>query len=794
MQFRIFKCNGYILARILVIIFLLNFSLSKRKQMIERAPSEIISAISETITTLETPLRQLVKKELKEQVILSKYLPDSEKNVQFLTLCLYKAKGCKQIELDFLDLLLFTSDGNLNKKFETMQIKLAKRYAISVGNCDSYSKIKPPILLDYYSIVKFLHRLFNEVKLDADDIVKEKSLDLLTLYLENKASPISDKFSGNLEVLFSYVLILIEGKYSLEAEVLYVKKLASLEKTEFFSQLSIDMKISFYELIYEIDSLVLYRALLENLFLLVEQVFKDDLALIAFIRVLITQFMEQGGVTKNDFDSIIVLVYLALYQKQKMLFVGIDTSNTWLNNLGLMLRDLMADKPSQLSQFNVSYEQKTGTKLAVTIKKFVSGNYQGSRIFYGNAINPKITSWFLLENINRSSSSVKEAFSSVLANSSHYFNSGYENSQDNEAKKGFIKGMALLKTKYSESKEQLKGIVELFSNRAQEKKTCQNFLQTEDSQPVSLTNLQERLQKIVGELNCYTETINSSFNINLEVSSFAFKNSRLNSVVINDSVTSEENYLRLKIELETLEQIARNFISENCSIVLVKSLLNRILAIRKEYFTFQANKLSLLAFIERSFKQGYFFNKQVKLRKLKVRLGKKISFEEERHFFYSQSFFTLLRFGIIRWFWIEKESFAKHWAKQLVLIKVADTIGERNYEQLLKTNVLSRGFASEAELGRELSELYQQVMSAREKSCSIESPFPKLSQDIASLYAKIEKLVAEMASCALQPTEVCSLLEVKSVSANSRKFFDTAKSQIGKVSLLAARSSLGVIN
>ncbi len=681
--------------------------------------------VLEIIESLKTSLKDKIEKEWLRHLGISHSFSDSE-NIQALTLCLYKAKGYKKIELDFPDTLFAASHRELILKFEAIRLALAKRYAIILGSPNKIGKEE--IILPYENIKLFFRDVFNKFRVS--NIIVEKILDFLVICLQKEETSNGFyKTNETLKYFFDFISLIIDRENGVQRDF-YIEKLDILEKLDFFSKVADEVQRSFYDLIYEIDGFVIYKNLLVKISLLTESAFRDDLILKEFIRIFVNQFNAAICMRETDFESVLILLYLVLENKAR--FSVIETHGTWINSFGLSIRGLVgkAEISHALAQFKIEYEKKVGNKFEIKLEQFKNINPDREiMMFRDKDIKPVITRWFCLENINRTSMKVKSAFSIALEKTAHLTSNPSENSKKikNDMIELLERGVGTLKSLVVEGKEQLANTASQAHTYLNNHKIIRdlNVLQKRLNElKESLRNFIEFIERFLGPVNAYSsrqrtdlkKPLCPEFSANI----------------------SAERYLDIEKTVKKLEEKIINFIRDNQFASLINQLLNKVKTIKDENSWFE-NKFLKKRIIESIFKRGYFFKKQVKLTKLKTQCIGPLSYEFEKNFFLTAGFFTLLRYGIIRWFWVDKEAFAKKWAEQIVFLKVADKIKEgeygKNYEE---SNNSIRVFQS-------LAELYKQMTVTKIENNPIRYLFSDLIQGSERFISEIDDISIKIA-------------------------------------------------
>ena len=719
--------------------------------MNEQAFIKIKKDILEIIDSLKMPFKFEIEEQLKAQITLSKYLPNIEENIQALNLCLCKAKGYKKIELDFPDTLI-TSDEELSLKLELVRKNLAKHYALFLGEFFSVKANETEALIVYEDVKIFLHKTIN--RFSSFKEINVKILNFLAIFFEKNEIIFSIcSFKKSLKDLFGFIEYLVNEKRGLQT-IACVEKLTILENLELFSnKISAEINKSAYKIIYEMDALILYKSLLLQISLLTKSIFNGDFILKEFIVAFIEKFSDFSYPSKDDFDSIILLLYIVLEDKARKSMVG--TSNIWINTLGYEIKEKLIGETEiglQLLKFINSYEQKTSDKLAAKVRQFKNIDPVKVNPFLKiEEIAPEVIYRVFLENINRSTVSVKQAFFLTLKKNDYISLYPIEHYDETIAgiKNPLEKAIGFYKKKFIDA---AKGIAtksfELIknfeSNVPSEKIELASSNEVSKNEGiVSVAHMKESLSKINAELKIFKSNLKSlCFGIN---------------IIYHPAHTNfeKEKYLKCPLAINTLVEIEKlkkevgDFLKKNSLNKFSEKLINNILVLNKRISWFDS-EAKPLRFFKQLFKRGYFSKDKIKFAKLKNRLDTKINFDAEIIFFKSQSFFSLLSYGVIRWPWLNKIFFATDWAEQLVFSKAIDQINEKKYDIKLAQYIANPSLDNECNCLSEIIELYNHITSARVgKQYSLVSIYSSLNSDVKSFESKVETLLAELSIRAL---------------------------------------------
>ncbi|MES2142068.1 MAG: hypothetical protein V4471_04185 [Pseudomonadota bacterium] len=719
--------------------------------MNEQAFIKIKKDILEIIDSLKMPFKLEIEEQLKTQITLSKYFPDIEENIQALNLCLCKAKSYKKIELDFPDTLI-TSDEELSLKLELVRKNLAKRYALFLGEFFSVKANELEALIVYEDVKIFLHKIINRFALARE--INVKILNFLAIFFEKNEIIFSIcSFKKALKDFFGFIEYLVDEKCGLQT-IACVEKLNILENLEFFSnKIPAEINKSAYKIIYEMDVLLLYKSLLLQIRLLTKSIFSGDLILKEFIAAFIDQFSDLSCLNKDDFDSIILLLYLVLEDKARKPIVG--TSSIWINTLGSEIKEKLIGETEiglQLLEFRKSYEQKTPDKFAAKVKQFKDIDPVKVNLFLKiEEIAPEVICRLFLENINRSTVSVKQAFFLTLKKMDYISLRPIEHYDETiaEMKNPLEKGIGFYKKKFIDAAKgiatkSLELIKNFESNVPSEKiELAPSNEVSKNEGIVSAAHMKENLNKINEELQIFKSNLKSlCFGINIIYP----------PVHTNFEKEKDLKYplaINILAEIEKLKKEVGEFLKKNSLNKFSEKLINNILFLNKRISWFDS-EAKPLHFVKQLFRRGYFSKDKIRFAKLKNRLDTKIDFDAEISFFKNQSFFSLLSYGVIRWPWLNKTFFAADWAEQLVFLKAIDQINEKKYDIKLAQYIANSSLDNECNCLSEVIELYNHITSARvEKQYSLVSIYSSLNSDIKSFESKVETLLGELSTRAL---------------------------------------------
>ncbi|WP_342220044.1 hypothetical protein [Rickettsiella endosymbiont of Miltochrista miniata] len=605
----------------------------------------------------EEELRNKIETSIKTEK-LNEYLLDCLKNeceLNFLNLPFIitenalqrfeaKIKDCQQIEKDLpYDLILPGEYHLLSEKLDILKLKLAMLYANGKGSV---------IIEENYNEIKvFIFKILNlDIKL------KLKYLDLTIKLLEKAIgdSQFNKEFIGALDLIKLFVN---EPKYlPNEADLKYISDLGRQTNDD-------EIRKRFYGIIRELDKKLLLQDLLNQLLKIVKNT--NGSPLMQFNVIFITKCLNTVcSLEAEDLNQVIGLVYRALEaysaseitKKAYTVFKKIFTQKNLYMHLIEFAKDFKEKTSGQIINNPVRHDLSSIEKHAFTIyfpthinDKRIRAKFAEAKLEYNETFKKNITT----------NDRLFERFREDLVKISSKTNGILEN----------VKALA------SDAKERLEEAVETSSD------IVTNFFKKN-----VVTSYQEENPRI---------DMNLSASLHLakeEISPIKEKLHAWNSILNPTDQNNDNhcNYLEItQFDLNQSLELANNFtdaINEKFT-GFIQQILDEFKkindAVQKNSW-FAKPEIGKSSFFHQIFHRGYFSG-NYSIEKIKNYLKNDLSFATVNNLISKQSFWGLLRFGIIRWPWINKIIFAQNWAEQCCLTDVIKEI-----EKVKKTLTIGR--------------------------------------------------------------------------------------------------------
>lgn len=542
-----------------------------------------------------------------------------------------KIKTCEQIVNDLPDWLI-PGSGPLRKYLDTLRPMLARVYINTSGKIieHNYKEMK-------FFISKVLNLNSYQLKLNYFYL----SIKLLEKIETGKEeSHCNKEFIGALDLLQKFVTE--ENYIPNEANLNYINDL------EHGSNES-DIRKIFYGIIHELDNKLLFQDLLKQLLEIIKN--KNDSSLILFSSIFIEMCLADAQMEAEDLHQALHIMHSAFkdYNEQVK-----KKSNSF--NLNRLIRNDLID----LNQFEKDIQEKISRSITDNLanKSLQQESVQVALILkefdFGTFFTTDVNSKKLKRKLDDAKVNYNDTFkrkASADNFSSKFFKEGWKKISST-ANQIIEKGKAIT----ADTVENLEEFAENNANRVTtliKKIPAPSFSKKdEDTYQIdlnnSLTKDKEKLSSIEKKLN--------DWNLILNCVKPLFNQHNQNDT---GQIKITENIADFEESIDTLLKLQISKILDE-----FKRINNEIE--KKDYWLAKSeiNKISLSYKI---FHRGYF-NIDFSIKKLKADLGDTPSFDNINNFISKQSFWPLLfTYGIVRWPWLNKTTFAHTWAEQLCL-------------------------------------------------------------------------------------------------------------------------------
>lgn len=615
-----------------------------------------------------------------------------------------KIKICQRIEIDLSDHLISPGDYLLlSGKLDTLRLNLAILYAnaneIEITNEKSnYKQIKDFIL-------KILS--FKEIQL------KLKYFDLTIKLLEKtiEDSQFNKEFMGALDLL--KIFLNEPGYHPNEQDLEYIRNLGRETNGE-------DIRKCFYGIIHELDEKLLFQDLLKQLLKKIKN--QDNSPILQFNIILITKCLNDPEMNNGDLNQLINLACHALNHYNELVITKKYYVISKIFNPNLIdLNDFKKDLKEKISSSIINNLVNNSTQ--------EEEPYRVANILQGLDFVVYFPAYINNEKIKAKFSETKSDYSQILEKETTI----NERFTFRQLRGGLVKFsnkahgiIENAKAMASDVKENLEKLVETSADRLAEvfKKNLETSYQEEN--PKIDMNLSASLNLAKEEISAIKKILdvwNALLTPNVETCENSRAHIETSQLDLNQCLELVNSFTVILNEKFTgfIQQILDEFKKINDTL-------------QKDSW-FAKPEIDKSSFFYQIFHRGYFSGNYT-IEKIKDYLKNDLSFATVNNLISKQSFWGLLRFGIIRWPWINKIIFAQNWAEQFCLTDVIKEI-----EKVKRTLATDR---DEEKILNEVIEISNQLLPYQSEIIQILENFKR---NIIKDLRQLEILEKKIDSC-----------------------------------------------
>jgi hypothetical protein len=603
---------------------------------------QLRTKINELIKT--QPLQEYLLNCLKSECELNNFLNHNSSLVYNAWQRLEKKiENCQQIETDLPNELILPGNYRLlSKRLDELRLQLAILYA-----GDKADKI----IKENFSYIEIKNFILKILKLKIGLTLNYFDLTIKLLKKNIEDQQFNKEYIGALDLLQKFVT---EKEYiSNEADLKYISGLDHGNNKS-------DIRKNFYGIIHELDNKLLFQDLLKQLLEIIKN--KNDSPLIPFCSIFIEMCLADAQMGAEDLHQALHIMHSAFKDYNKQVKSNTFSLNRLIRKDIIDLKQFEKDKQEKISHSitdnlaNKSSQKQESVQVAHILKEFYFRTFfttdvynekiklklYEARAVYNQLFKKKITT------DNFSSKFFKERWEKISSTVNQIIEKG--------------KAMADTVEKVEFAENLVTTLIKKISVPSFSKKH-------EDTDQIDLNNLlaqdKEKLSSIEKKLNDWNLILNYIEPFCNQHNQNGTGQIKITKNIADFEESINEKYTSLKLQIS---KIIDEFERINNEIE------------KKDYWlvTSEINKISLSYKI---FHRGYF-NIDFSIKKLKAELGDTPSFDNINNFISKQSFWSLLfTYGIVRWPWLNKTTFAHTWAEQLCLPGVI------NQTEELKTNL-----------------------------------------------------------------------------------------------------------